>query len=622
MVGFTVGVFMEPSPSDKTGDDEWLRVARGHHGAGRMDSAALCYQQVLRGEPSNVDALIGLADALEALDRNSDAISLLEENLRDLPSSAPARARLADAYQVKGDLARAIEEYHQAVALDDRLPSTWWGLGCAQALLGDHALAVDSFQRLLSLQPENGKALLNLGKSLFELGQVDPAIQAFQQSVEHLPAAMQRLALGNIAVVIPGSPVANNRDVLEARQAWAVRCLPPVAMEKAFPTRSVDQHQLLRLGYVSAFFAKRNWMKPVWGLIDHHDSERFEVHIFSDGSAPDAQDGYHHSPRVSFHDTSALSNAQLAILIEEQAIDLLVDLNGFSYPARLSLFALRPAPVQVAWFNLFAPSGMHCFDYLIGDAHVIPGDEEPFYSEKIVRVPGSYLTFQVPYSVPDVTAAPCLKKEALTFGCLASQYKISTPVVEAWSQILRECPGSRLVIKNAALGKPAVRDFVHELFARFAIPAGRVELDGPAEHFRFLERYADIDIALDTFPYNGGTTTMEALWQGVPVIAFAGDRWVARTSASLLRDAGLAQFVAADLDGYLALAVALARDRDTPAQLDVLRRTMRDRLRTAPVCDVRSFAREMETAYREMWRQHGERSGPGRRGGSISRPHP
>jgi len=586
-----------------------IEEAREHHRSGRIESAILCYQQVLQSEPTLVDALIGLADALEALGRNTEAITLLEQYLTHTPCSAWAQGRLADAFHVQGDAPRAIEAYRQAVALDPSLPGAWWGLGCAQASLGDHVGAIESFQRLLAIQPENGVALANLGKSLFELGQVDPAIDAFRNSIDHLSPEMQVVPLGSIAVAIPGSLAANNHDVFEARLAWAKRCLSPVPADKVFPSRGADPHRSLRLGYVSAFFAKRNWMKPVWALIDHHNHDRFQVHVFSDGPKPDPRHGYVQNPRVSFHDVNTLSNADLARFIEEQAIDLLVDLNAFSRPSRLPLYALRPAPVQVAWFALFAPSGMNCFDHLIGDTHVITVDEENSYSEAIVRVSGSYLTFQVAYPVPDVSAAPCLTNGYLTFGCLAPQYKITTPVIEAWARILQESPTTRMVLKNVILGQPAARDFVHGLFARFSIPAERVELGGAAEHFVFLERYADIDIALDTFPYNGGTTTSEALWQGVPVLSFAGDRWAARTSASILREAGLAEFVAPDLDGFVAQGVALARDPAFPARLDSLRRTMRDRLRAAPVCDTDSFARSMEDAYLQMWQKHVQRSG-------------
>jgi protein O-GlcNAc transferase len=231
-----------------------------------------------------------------------------------------------------------------------------------------------------------------------------------------------------------------------------------------------------------------------------------------------------------------------------------------------------------------------------------------FYTERVVRVPGCYLTFEVDYPVPEVAPAPCLKRGGLTFGCLAPQYKITTEVVEAWSSILNESAGSRLILKNVVLGKPAGRDFVRALFERFSVSADRVELDGPAEHFTFLERYNDIDVALDTFPYNGGTTTMEALWQGVPVVTFSGDRWASRISASLLHHAGLHEFVAPDLEQYVAQAVALAHSADTPARLDALRRTMRDCLRAAPVCDVRAFARNMEEEYLRMW--HPRAQGP------------
>jgi predicted O-linked N-acetylglucosamine transferase (SPINDLY family) len=304
----------------------------------------------------------------------------------------------------------------------------------------------------------------------------------------------------------------------------------------------------------------------------------------------------------------ALSNPDLARLIEEHAIDILIDLNGYSRPSRLPLFALRPASVQVSWFNMFATSGLDRFDYLIGDEHVIPREEEPFYTEQVIRVPGSYLTFEVTYPVPDVGPPPCLKTGTLTFGCLAPQYKITTEVVEAWSTILRGASRSRLILKSVLLGQPSTRDFVLDLFARSGIAPERVELDGPAEHFTFLKRYDDIDIALDTFPYNGGTTTMEALWQGVPVLTFKGDRWAARISASLVLEAGLPDFVAANLDGFVEQGVALASDPAIADRLTELRRTMRARLEASPVCHTALFARNMEASFAEMIRRSEERS--------------
>ena len=433
------------------------------------------------------------------------------------------------------------------------------------------------------------------------------ALEAFQRAFHALPPEARAVPLTNMAMVIPGSPAAGNPEILECRRAWATQCLPSGPISKKFPDRDSRPDRPLRLGYVSSYFARRNWMKPVWGLLNHHDRESFEIHLFSDGPEPAIAEGYGRHSRDRIHETAGLSNEALAQLIEEVQIDLLVELNGYCKPPRLGLFALRAAPVQVAWFGMFAASGLSELDYLVGDRHVLPDQEESFYTEQIVRVPGSYLTFEVGYPVPDISPLPCLAAGFLTFGCLAPQYKITTEVIEAWSRILNASPTSRLVLKNVVWNsqRPATSFAVSSPGSR-SRPIGS-DLEGPAEHYTFLERYAGIDVALDTFPYNGGTTTMEALWQGVPVLCFAGDRWASRISASLLREAGRAEFVAPDLEHYIAQAVALARDPDSPGRLQLLRVSLRDRLRLAPVNDVTAFARNMENAYRAMWQWWCER---------------
>ena len=195
-------------------------------------------------------------------------------------------------------------------------------------------------------------------------------------------------------------------------------------------------------------------MKPVWGLINHHDRERFEIHLFSDGPEPvDRRRLRSRSPRPSPRDQRSLRTRPWRGSIEDQRIDILVDLNGYSQPPRLGLFSLRAAPVQVAWFNMYATSGLREFDYLVGDAHVIPPEEESFYTEQVVRVPGSYLTFEVGYPVPDVSPPPCFASGDLTFGCLAPQYKITTEVVEALVTDLDRQPGYPAGAQERGSGK-------------------------------------------------------------------------------------------------------------------------------------------------------------------------
>jgi len=356
----------------------------------------------------------------------------------------------------------------------------------------------------------------------------------------------------------------------------------------------------LRVGYLSAFFQHNNWMKPVWGLINHHDRSRFEVHLFSDAPRDRIKHGYRAHGSDRFYDITGLSNETAAGLIENSGIDLLVDLNGYSKKSRLPLVALRPAPLIVAWFNMYATSGMECYDYLVGDDEVIPRAEEKFYCEKVVRVPGSYLTFEVDYPVPPVAPPPCLAKGAITFGCLAPQYKITSAVIHTWCRILSEVPGSVLVLRNTALASPENSRFVLSLFEKCNIAPERVMLRGPAPHYRFLQTYNEIDLALDTFPYSGGTTTTEAIWQGVPVLTFWGDRWASRTSASLLRAGNLAGFVANSLEDYVSLAVRLGNASETPGRLAEVRRNMRSSLQDSALCDTATFARNMEHLYRQM----------------------
>ena len=481
-----------------------LDKAMAYHRAGRLDAAQALYGLVLEAEPDHVDALhlLGtiayqrgddaralelIGRALELDDRRAQphyhlGLVLLRQGhieqaaerfgraLAIDPKFALAHQHAGDAWQMLGKLAEAVAAYQQALMLDENLVQAWWGLGCAELAREAYAPAAESFQQVVSRQPNHGEAQHNLGKALFELGQIETALDAFRQAATLLKEPA--LPLGMIATVIPSSPGADPRAVLEARQSWATYC-------RAQQTERADAGRLernsgrlrsrlagpLRVGYVSAFFKNLNWMKPVWGLVNQHDRQRFEVHLFSDGPRSAIKHGYIENESDHFHDVAGLTNAELARLIEQQQIDVLVDLNGYSRLSRLPLYALRPAPVIVAWFNMYAASGMDCFDFLIGDHQVLLAGDEAFYREQVVCVPGCYLTFEVNYPVPDVAPPPCLANGRITFGCLAPQYKISTQVVEVWSRILHGCPGSRLILKNLVLGRAANRHFVHSLFA-------------------------------------------------------------------------------------------------------------------------------------------------------------
>ncbi|MGA9573539.1 MAG: tetratricopeptide repeat protein [Lysobacterales bacterium] len=517
------------------------------------------------------------------------------ENLPAAFDSPELYCALGEQQLQEGRPEDALGLFQKAVALDPGSAHGWFGQGMAYTDMQEYAASLDFFRRVIELDPKLAIAHHNLGRSLQELGQADSAHQSFQKSIGLGFEATRRV----VAVTIPGCPSAGNKTVLAERRKWAGSLQKSIhGKRKKHPIKKDKDKACLKIGYVSAFFHKDNWMKPVWGLIDQHDREGFQIHLLSDRTKLTSAIGAHLQAGDRFHDLSDLSNDEAANTIAALKIDILVDLNGYSYPERFPVFLGKPAPLTVGWFNMYATTGFDCFDYLIGDDCVIPGSEARYYSEKIARVGGSYLTFSIAYDVPGVSEPPCISNGFITFGSLISQYKMTDQVIDTWCEILKKTAGSRLLVRNSALGKSSNREFLRSRFADRDISDERISLEGPAPHFEFLETYNRIDIALDAFPYNGGTTTTEAIWQGVPVVTYWGDRWASRTSATLLLAAGLDELLAQDITGYVDIATRLAGQHE---KLQGMRQNMRDKLLGSQACDTVSFARSMEKLYREIW---------------------
>jgi predicted O-linked N-acetylglucosamine transferase (SPINDLY family) len=565
----------------------------------KLQDAIASFEQALNMRQGHIPTLATLRQALGSANRNDEAATLLDQAVTALGANADRLCDFADALQEAEDFAGAIDVYHRALALDSQSARAWYACGCAEMALEDFATAAKCFEEAIKSRPEWLEARHNLGRALYEMGQVTQAYEEFKLCASRKEEGA-RLARAMLAVIAPGAPQANNQTVLEIRQAWAgdsgVDELP--ARMGPLIQSAIDK---LKIGYVSSFFSSDNWMKPVWGLINQHDRRQFDIHLFSDAPRSAILHGYNSSEADHFFDTTRLSNQALAELIRANEIQVLIDLNAYSDMNRLPMYLLRPAPVIIGWFNTYATTGMPCFDYLVGDREVIPPEEELFYSETIQRVAHSYLTFGVDYPVPDVAELPCIANSRFSFGCFGSQYKLTGEVVEAWSRILTASPGSRLLLKNKRLGTSAARKFMEKLFQKFGVTREQVQFEGPEDHFKFLQAYGRIDVALDTFPYNGGTTTTEAIWQGVPVVAFPGDRWASRTSASILRAGNLQEFVAKDLEGFVALACRWANSPEEWPRLASLRMNMRKQLLASSVCDTPGFAREMEEIYRNCW---------------------
>ncbi|MBM3621048.1 MAG: hypothetical protein FJX20_10180 [Alphaproteobacteria bacterium] len=506
----------------------------------------------------------------------------------------------ADRAHEAGRLEEAVALYRAVLAAEPRSAEGWYGLGTAVQSLGAQGEAAQALARAIACGADAAPVRLASGRAHFALGEVEAAIDQFARIEDAHDESLRVMALMNKAVSIPGDPRADNAAVLRSRRTWARSEATRVGTAPVAPRRRRAAGDKLKIGYVSSFFGAANWMKPVYGVINRHDRAGFELHLFADGGLPSPEVGYRDHDTDIVHRIRNASTADLADYIRRAGVDVLVDLNGYSVPGRLGLYLRRPAPAIVGWFNMFATSGMPGYGHIVGDGQVIPGREERHYSEHVWRVPGSYLAFEVAYPVPDVAPPPCLAHGHITFGCLGSQYKITDGVIAVWAAILGRAPTSRLYLRNGVLSDASSREAVLARFVKAGIDRRRIDLEGRIAHFDFLASYSRVDIALDTFPYNGGTTTTEALWQGVPVLAFDGDRWASRTSKSLIVAAGMGEWCLPDEASYVERAVALAADPATPAMLAAMRANMRARLAVSPVCDCERLCRALEDIYRRV----------------------
>ena len=522
------------------------------------------------------------------------AIQALSLAAAGAPEDGKILATLANALFRAGRTTEAFHAYNRRIALGDVTAENWCDIGHALAKMGEYAQAMEAYENSIACRSDYAEAHHHLGQACFNLGDIDRAMQHLQIAANQSQRLASWLAMATIA---PGAPQADLKALLAVRRRFAERLENERPFNLLFcPPQIVSRGKKLQVGYLSAFFSRANYMKPVWALINNHDRRRFAVHLFSDGPETDME-GYARHPEDQLHPVGNLSNDDLAHFMAQCGIEVLVDLNGYSFPKRLGLFLTPPAPVCVAWFNMYATSGLPGFHYIVGDDEVVSDNDVPYFSETVIRLPVSYLTFTVTHRAPPVVDPPCLETGTITFGSLVAQYKINAQVISAWARILNQAGNSRLMIANRAMDAAENQAWLKKRFSDLGVGADRLSFLGSAPHYRYLQYYDRFDIALDAFPYNGGTTTMEAIWQGVPVLTFAGDRWASRTSQTLLRRTHLSRFVARDRDAMIDAAVGLAVDDDVPEMLLHLRRTMRERLRRSPACDAAALTRSMERFF-------------------------
>jgi len=563
-----------------------------------MKEAVEFLRRAVQTRPDFPEALSNLGNALCALRQLDEAIACLRRSVELCPNIAEPANNLGIALQEKGDYDESVEQLRRAIALKPAYPEAWNNLAKTLQLKDDLERSAEAARQAIALRPQYAVAYGTLANALKDLGQIEEAVDCYEKALSLRPDLINTRS--SLLLALHYHPGKDPQTIYQAHLEWAkVHARPSGRPDGKFANRP-NPRRPLRVGYVSPDFCSHSVAYFFENLLAHHDRVRFQIFCYADMIHSDAVTDRLRRLADVWRDITDIPDADVAGMIRGDQIDILVDLAGHTRNNRLLLFARKPAPVLVSYLGYPDTTGLEAIDYRLTDAQADPpGKTERFHTEQLIRLPDAFLCYR-PSESPEVKPPPSLSTGCVTFGSFNVLSKITAPMLAAWSRIFQQVPRSRLILKSyLGLAGEQTRKRLLDAFARANVDPRRVELMGKIpSHLAHLEQYHRLDIALDTFPYNGTTITCEALWMGVPVISLAGENHVSRVGLSLLSSAGLGEFVAHDPEDYVALAVRLAAD---PGRLDKIRQSLRQKMGQSPLMNAPALARNIEIAYTTMW---------------------
>jgi predicted O-linked N-acetylglucosamine transferase (SPINDLY family) len=616
---------------DDRNADFHSNIGTALHAVGRLSDAERHYVRAIELDPNHLDGRNNLGNALFKRGRFAEAATQFARAVTIMPHDATAHFNLGNALMAQDQTQDSMTHYHRALFLKPGWAEAHYNLGRALSLLGRPEEAAAQFRQALDLKPDYVEAYTNLAVALHQLGEIGEAEACCRRALVIRPDDRDALnALGtcllaagtieqatvifrqalaakpddatvhsNLIFALNFAPAANTADQQAERAAWARRHAAQFTESIVPHANNPDPHRRLRIGYVSSHFRRQAATYAFGGIIINHDPNDFEVICYSDTVRGDQVTERLAGRADLWRCTSSLDDAGLADLIRGDRIDILVDLVGHMGGHRLLVFARKPAPVQVTAWGEPNGTGLPTMDYLLADPVLVPIRERALLREAVIDLP-NFLGLWLPDAAPEPGPLPARSRGHLTFGSFNRLDKVQEPVLARWAAILRGVAGSRLVLKERTLKDSTQRTRILAVLGAHGVTAERVTLLGwrdPTEHH---EAYRNIDLALDPFPHSGAMTTLEALWMGVPVVTCAGCTIPSRLSAASLTALDLTDFIAPDLETYVALAIAKARNLDA---LGRLRASLRERIARSQFGDPGRYARAVEGAYRQMW-QH------------------
>ena len=567
----------------------------------RHEEALSCYEKAIIINSFYADAQNNRGNALKALARFDEACLAYCAAISVKADHADFYSNLGVSLQELKLLNESLDYFHKAILLNPLHAGAYSNRGVVLKEMRRFEEAVDCYDRAIIIRPDYAEAHSNRGVALQDLKRFEEAMVSFNKAI--LLDRKNFSAHSNLLFTM------NYVDslVVEARVDEAKRFGASVARNVSHKFKSwvyPINSQKLRIGFVSGDFRNHPVGYFLEGLFSKMDQTRFDLYAYTSLKFEDGLTQRLKNYVPVWRSICDLDDADAAALVHGDGPHILIDLSGHTANNRLGVFAYKPAPVQASWLGYFATTGVAEIDFFVGDPHVIARGEEEHFCERAIRLPETYFCFTPPLNAPDVRGLPAVENGFVTFGCFNNLAKLNARVVLLWARVLNVVHGSRLLLKAAQLGDPDIIQSTKEMFMAAGVGPERLMFDGPSNRYEYFDAFNRIDIALDPFPFPGGTTSVEGLWMGVPVITLRGDRFIAHNGETIAHNCGQANWIAEDEDDYVCKAAAFSSDL---AALAKLRAGLRRQVLASPLFDAERFARHFESLMVEMWNDYTHR---------------
>jgi predicted O-linked N-acetylglucosamine transferase (SPINDLY family) len=562
---------------------------------GRLSEAESCCRRAIWIKPEFADAHHDLGAVLVLQDRLDDALASFDRAIALAPNLAIAYLHRGDVYRSKRMHNAAILNYQECLSRGAPSADAYLNLAISYCEIGQPDLAVECCHQGLKLQPRNALLCNTMAYALLMQGQADAMLEWSRRAIDLAPdnAALH----GNLIYALNYIPGIDPASLFAEHLAWGKRHADPLTVLAPPHDNNRTLDRRLRIGYVSAHFCRHAVHYFSEPLLAAHDHEQFEIYCYSDSPSEDDATARILPSADHWRRTSQATDEQLAQMIRDDRIDILVDLAGHISGNRLLVFARKPAPIQVTYIGYQNTTGMSAMDYRLTDERADPpGRSDALHTEKLVRLPRSFFCYRPPAEAPPITPLPARATGQVTFGSFNSFGKVTPQVIAVWLTILERVNSSRLMVLADRGG--FVERRLGELAQERGLDPARIVVVDRRPLKEYLQLLQLADIALDAFPFNGHTTTCDSIWMGVPVVMLEGETYASRFGGSVLANVGLASAIAGNVEQYVEVAVGLAEDLDA---LESLRSELRPRMASSVLLDFAGFARNVEAAYRQMW---------------------